>query len=288
MDINTLKDELEKINYSNLFIDRGQNTDLIERIKRKFNLSQDSVIIGFIDASDTPKGEEGVLITQEGIRWIYSQVKIDEKDKEKGSLTFSQMANYSCSAKTKLIRNGVTLTKKNVGDGTSLVIEMAFLCNTGLEDEVKNEQVNALEKVFVTLSSVSTDETPPIPDEKNSELIEVFIGDENEIAATFYKKAFGKYSINGIEKFAFCFSWGGFIFGAFNLIHRKLYLEGIIWLVVSAILGISSGGFLSIISWILGAFLNPFLIYKRYKKILRQSDMSKMSIDQKIETLREM
>jgi hypothetical protein len=81
---------------------------------------------------------------------------------------------------------------------------------------------------------------------------------------------------------------GGFVFSAFNLIHRKLYLEGVIWLVLSSILGIPSSGILTIISWVAGAFLNPFLIYKRYKKILRQCDAVKMNIDQKIQTLRKM
>jgi hypothetical protein len=259
----------------------------INRIKQKFNLPQDEIIVGFIDADYTRKGDEGVLITRDGIQWIYSQVKIDEKEQGKGSFTFVQLSNYSCSAKTKFIRNGITLSKMNINDVSNLVIEIAFLYDAALGDEVKEEQVYALEKVFATLTSVYTTEIPSIPDEKNGKLIETFIDDDKEIA-TFYKKAFVKYTANGIEKFAFCFSKGGLVFGVFNLIHRKLYFEGIIWLVLSAILGISSGGFLSIISWVTGAFLNPFLIYKRYKRILRQCDTANMNIDQKIETLRKM
>jgi hypothetical protein len=126
-----------------------------------------------------------------------------------------------------------------------------------------------------------------IPDEKNAELIEAFIDDDGDTAA-FYKKAFEKYTVNGIEKFAFSFSWGGFFFSALNLFHRKLYLEGVIWLVCAALLSGISGGFLTIISLFAGAFVNPFLIYKRFKKILAQCNSKNMNYNQKIETMKAM
>jgi hypothetical protein len=161
---------------------------------------------------------------------------------------------------------------------------MAFHYNTDLGDKANEEQVHALEEVFVTLSSVASGESSTIPDEKNGEMIDAFIGDKDQ--SVFYKKAFGKYSANGIEKFAFCFSWGGFIFGAINLFHRKLYLEGVLWLIGSAILSGISSGLLAIILFFAGAFVNPYLVYKRYKKILLQCDSQKMTYDQKLETLR--
>jgi hypothetical protein len=69
---------------------------------------------------------------------------------------------------------------------------------------------------------VAAAESSTIPDEKNGELIEAFIDDKDQ--SVFYKKAFGKYSTNGIEKFAFCFSWGGFLFGALTF-----FIENYIW-----------------------------------------------------------
>jgi hypothetical protein len=278
-----LKEELEKIGYANLFVEHGQSVDYVDRIKRKFNISRDVAIIGFIDGTYEKTGEEGVLITEEGIRWFYSQVKIDEKEQKTGSLTFPQLTNYSSLAKTKFIRNGITLKKRNIGDGKNLVIEMAFLYNAGLGDKVNEEQVHALEKIFSVLSSVSAVENTVIPDEKNGELIDVFIGDDQ---ALFYKKAFGRYSVNGIDKFGFCFSWGGFLFSAINLFHRKLYKEGVIWLIGEAVLSVISNGFLSILVFLVSAFANPYLVYKRYKKIILQCDSQKMSYDQKLETLR--
>jgi hypothetical protein len=286
MTIDALKDELEKSNYTNLFVDRGQNPDFIDRIKRRFNMESATDIIGFIDANYSLTGNEGVLITEEGIRWTSSEVTIDETPRVKGSLTYAELSRYSCSSRTKIIRNAITLAKQDIADGKNLCIEMAFLFNNEPDEKVKQQQVFALEKVFATLTSMSEVPTAAIPDEKNGELIEAFIGQNGNTA--FYKKAFGKYSINGMERFAFCFSWGGFVFGAINLFYRKLYLEGVIWLIASAVLAGISSGLLAIIVFFAGAFVNPFLVYKKFRKILRQCNDQKMTLDQKVETLRSM
>jgi hypothetical protein len=58
-------------------------------------------------------------------------------------------------------------------------------------------------------------------------------------------------------------------------------LEGVLWLIGSAILSGISSGLLAIILFFAGAFVNPYLVYKRYKKILLQCDSQKMTYDQK-------
>jgi hypothetical protein len=78
------------------------------------------------------------------------------------------------------------------------------------------------------------------------------------------------------------------VFGAFNLFHRKLYAEGVIWLVSAALLSGISSGILAIIIFFAAAFLNPFLIYKKFKKILAQCNSQNMNYEQKIETLKTM
>ena len=283
MDIETLKNQLEKINYANLFVDRGQNFDYAERIKRRFNLSPDNNIVGFIDGDFSLSGNEGILITQEGISWKHSEVIVDETNRTTGSLTYDELKKYSCSSRTKIIRNAITLVKRNIDDGKNLRIEMAFLFNSALDEKSKQDQLFALEKVFATLTTFSETEVIAIPDEKNGELIEAFI--KNGYSG-FYKKAFSKYYVNGIDKFAFCFSWGGFIFGTINLFYRKLYLEGLIWLLASAVLSGISSGILVIVIFFAGAFINPFLVYKKYRKVLRHCNEQKMSFEQKIDTLR--
>jgi hypothetical protein len=284
MNIDVLKAELEKIGYTNLFVNRGQNPDYVERIKHAFNPAPDMTVLGFIDANYSLEGNYGVLITEEGIRWNLTEVTIDEKKQDKGSLTFAELGNYSLSSRIKIIRNAVTLTKRDVSDGKNLHIEMAFLFDNDLDEQSKEEQTRALERVFAVLRSFSGSENAVIPDEKNNELIEAFIGDSNG----FYQKAFSKYSVNGIEKFAFCFSWGGFIFGVLNLFHRKLYKEAAIWLIGGAVLSAVSSGILTIVLFFVGAFANPYLLYKRFKKILLQCDTQNRSYNQKLETLRMM
>jgi hypothetical protein len=284
MNSQILKSELEKINYANLFIESGQKPDYVDKIRRRFNLQQGVEILGFIDTDHTLKGEAGVLITDSGIQWILPGVKIDDNDRDKGSLPYEELGKYTCQARAKFIKNAITLTKRDISDGKYLSVEMPFDFDINLDDKAKEEQVFFLEKTFAAIISLTGISNSIIPDEKNTELIEAFIGDKDN--AVFYKKAFAKYSVNGIEKFTFCFSWGGFIFGALNLFHRKLYIEGVIWLVGSAILAGISSGFLSIILFFAGAFVNPFLIYKRYKRILAQCNS--LAYDQKIETLRTM
>jgi hypothetical protein len=188
VDFEKTKTELEKINYTNLFVDRGQNTEYMDKIRMNFNPPQNEIIIGFIDADYTQKGKDGVLITGEGIRWIYSQAKIDGKERGKGSFTFAELSNYSCSARTKLIRNSATLSKMNITDGTNLVIEMAFSYNISLDEKTNAEQVQALERVFAALASIYAADPASIPDDKNSKLIEAFI-DDIEDTAIFYKRA---------------------------------------------------------------------------------------------------
>jgi hypothetical protein len=124
-----------------------------------------------------------------------------------------------------------------------------------------------------------------VPDEQNLELIEAFIGDNGD-TMVFYEKAFTKYHINGVEKFAFCFSWGGFVFGALNLFHRKLYLAGVLWIIGSAILSGISSGLLAIVLFFAGAFVNPFLVYKRFKKLLAECNAQNMTHERKIMTLK--
>jgi hypothetical protein len=63
-------------------------------------------------------------------------------------------------------------------------------------------------------------------------------------------------------------------------------MEAVIWLIGSAVLSGISNGILAVILFFAGAFVNPYLVYKRFKKILLQCNTQAMPFDKKIETLR--
>jgi hypothetical protein len=58
----------------------------------------------------------------------------------------------------------------------------------------------------------------------DEKMLRTFIGKDNKFF--WYKNAFAKYEFNGVEHFAWNWSWYSFFFAPFYFIYRKLYLEG--------------------------------------------------------------
>lgn len=270
MDIEVLKNDLQKIEYSNLSINNGNNIERFEQIKRKFKIQETSKIIAFINDDLDDSLDSGVVITEDGLKWDgLVKTQINGKETYNGFISFKELSSFNCSVKKKLIRLGVELENMNIKNGSYTDIELAFKFDAESEPD-ENElqkEMNKLKEVFTTLIMATKSENQ-IPDEYNSELITTFIGDKDN--ARFYKKAFSKYNINGVDKFAFVFSFGGLCFGVFNLFHRRLYKESLIWFLISILPIGLSGGLLYIVSAFAGAFVNPYLVYKKFRRTLVQ------------------
>jgi hypothetical protein len=263
-------------------------------------LPENEPVIMIIDASIMGSGKEGMVLTDWGVRyndgvksWSVTWSDLSEKYRFEKSITDGALGT----------KTSVLLLQAKPGDDFTVTKEISMsmadipydllarilskTCQIFTGKSVDFEDA-AIEKdqPDVVENRAPVAENTGTPVESEDALIEAFIGDKD--TAVFYKKAFSKYSVNGIEKFGFCFSWGGFVFGAINLFHRKLYKEAVIWLIGSAVLSGISAGFLAIILFFAGAFVNPYLIYKRFKKILAQCDAQAMLFAQKIETLKAM
>ena len=80
----------------------------------------------------------------------------------------------------------------------------------------------------------------------------------------FYIDAFEAYSAGGIDQFKWKWSWWAFGGGIFFLLYRKLYVEALIFFMLSAIT--SQVPVVALVVWIVSGALFPYLVYLRYKK----------------------
>ncbi len=102
----------------------------------------------------------------------------------------------------------------------------------------------------------------------------------------FYKEAFEKYTIAGVDQFKWHWSWWAFGGGVFYLLYRKLYLEAAIYLLVFSILiNIPA---LNLLAWIVSGGVLPYLVYRRYKKIKKQVKKNIENPNKQLDVLKEL
>lgn len=120
---------------------------------------------------------------------------------------------------------------------------------------------------------------------KNEQIMEAFIGTPDKYR--WYKNAFSKYDVNGIEKFSWNWSWYAFLGSLVYLVYRKCYVEALILWVASIVLsGISpSAGLFLMIGCGGGA---PFLVYRKYKKIVEEVQENENNFEKQLDMVREL
>jgi len=102
----------------------------------------------------------------------------------------------------------------------------------------------------------------------------------------FYKKAFEKYNISGIDQFRWHWSGWAFAGGMFYLLYRKLYLEAVVYFFVFILL--MPLPLVNLIAWIASGGILPYFVYKRYKKIKTEVENNLDNPHQQIDVLREL
>lgn len=105
-----------------------------------------------------------------------------------------------------------------------------------------------------------------------------------------YKMCFSKYDVNGVEKYAWSWSWYAFFFGPIYLAYRKCYLEAVgIWVLTTLFsCFIAVGGIVSLAISIAIGGSAPYLVYRRYKKMADQVEMTENNYERQLEMLREL
>ena len=78
-----------------------------------------------------------------------------------------------------------------------------------------------------------------------------------------YKNAFAKYNINGVQDFAWNRSWYAFFFGLWYLLYRKVYGWSAVLIILYIFFGSVGGIYGLLINIILGGTL-PYFVYQKY------------------------
>ena len=103
-----------------------------------------------------------------------------------------------------------------------------------------------------------------------------------------YKRAFAKYKINGVEKYAFNWSWWGFFFGPFFLLTRKDFVGFLIYIGVYIMMWFAMGEIASFIIAPWGAAFCPYFLFKKYSKMKKDIESTVKGNEKRIETMRKL
>jgi len=116
----------------------------------------------------------------------------------------------------------------------------------------------------------------------DTQAIEAYINTPKTL--DFYKKAFEKYTITGIEQFAWQWSWWAIFGGVFYLLYRKLYIEALAYVILFATVGMIP--FLGLVFWVSSGGILPYFVYKRYKKTRYEVEKHLTGTEVKLSALR--
>ncbi len=114
-------------------------------------------------------------------------------------------------------------------------------------------------------------------------MIEAFVDKPSEVE--WYKNAFSKFNVNGVDTLKWHWSWWAFGGGFLYLLYRKAYLPALILFILSISLGMIP--FASFALMILSGGLAPYFVYKRFKTKLKEIEENVADEQTRIETMRE-
>ncbi len=116
----------------------------------------------------------------------------------------------------------------------------------------------------------------------DDQMIEAFVN-KPEVTA-WYKMAFSRYNVNGIDKMSWVWSWWAFFGGVFYLLYRKAYLPALGLFVLTIVsFAIPFGG---LIVWIVTGGLAPYFVYQTYKSKKAEIEANIADEQKRIETMR--
>lgn len=119
-------------------------------------------------------------------------------------------------------------------------------------------------------------------DDYNSKMIEAFVNKPEK--TVWYQYAFSQYSVNGVEKMAWVWSWWAFFGSVFYLLYRKAYLSALVLFILSIVSSLIPFG--GLIVWILTGGLAPYYVYKTYQSKKAEIEATVADEQKRIETMR--
>jgi len=98
----------------------------------------------------------------------------------------------------------------------------------------------------------------------------------------FYKRAFSKYNVNGIDHLKWVWSWWAFLGNWAFLVYRKTYLWAVIFFVLSLI------PYVNIISLIVLGGTGIYFVYQKYKKLKFEIENTVQDEDERLKMMIEL
>jgi len=114
-------------------------------------------------------------------------------------------------------------------------------------------------------------------------MLEAFVAKPEKVL--WYKYAFMKYSVNGVDVLKWNWSWWAFFSGFLFLLYRKQYIPALILFIASITLGAIP--FIGLVIMILSGGYSTYFIYKGYKNRVQEIQNSVDDEEKQIETMRE-
>lgn len=119
--------------------------------------------------------------------------------------------------------------------------------------------------------------------EYSDKMIAAFVGKEEKVS--WYKNAFSKYNVNGVDTMQWYWSWWAFWGGFLFLLYRKQYGPAAILFIVSGIIS----AIMPFFGWLIVAILTggyaTYFIYKGYKTKLYELENAIADEDKRVETM---
>jgi hypothetical protein len=123
-----------------------------------------------------------------------------------------------------------------------------------------------------------------INDDYETKMLDAFIQKPEKLF--WYKNAFAKYNVNGIDKMAWHWSWWAFFGDFWFLLYRKAYLAALVVFILDILVS-----FIPFVGPLIFAILrggySTFFIYKKYIKLKQDIENLIPNENERIETMRQ-
>ena len=288
-----IKEKLDALNSKSLCLNEEDIVfrTIAEKTKTTGN------IIGAVVQFNTGNKSDGIAITENGIEWsanfVSSFVYVNGKKSSKpGKISFKELAHYEFEFEGSTLFNKIILSRTDLTNAK--LLEIRFDC----EKETDKDQIC---KIFDLLTHIETVDEK-IPDEKRVDYLKAFIVEKDKnpvmriihtiISTEFmdYKLPFAKYAEKSSWKLHYKHDLSNFIGWAFALLYRKVYAVGAVFTAIVLIaffaLPEPADMIIAVLLMAIQSMFNPYIIYKRYVRILRDCASNKMTEGQTIEVLK--
>ncbi len=121
-----------------------------------------------------------------------------------------------------------------------------------------------------------------MPEAYEEKMLEAFVQKPEKVE--WYRQAFSKFDVNGVERMAWVWSWWAFFGGFWFLLYRKAYMPALALFIVEVIASFIP--FLGLIVAILAGGFSTYFVYKTYKNKKMEIESKIDDPIQRIETMR--